>query len=658
MSERKIFVGRKAELEQFKKVLEDPKGQAVLVVGNRGMGKTWLVNKMAALAENHPDLKCGCVRYEVTPTDSVDSTMALMMDNAFEAAQVKEGSFVGTKRGLEQWRSLLNVVNIGDLAMSLRHDPAKNTREQFLERLQLVSERMPENGRAIFIIDPEKYMQDKSDYAWGLVISKLPSKVKFLFPQRQKGVLIRGEGLEGCNNVVRIPEGELRRFDEKTTDELVEITMSEKVGVVDAVKVRIRKSDRKPYTIGGAANLMAHTTIQMEYLAKYLTQEEVVGAQWRGICSNGEEAKRLFEAYAILEVGVPDEVAEAVSKLDADTLQNLWADNYLSGLLREEGYGKRIYHAILADYILEQISEAEAKQYHSRVVDVYRKKLADAKKQQIKPDALAAKRLAEHVLIFEGKKAFVEAFINESGKALQDLGFLDAFISLSEKAITYTAKGSKWEAILFCNLGLIYQKRANLDKAEQMFRKSLMIEKKLGRLKGMASDYGNLGGIYLRKDDLDRAEQMLKKSLEINEKLGQLENMAMDYGNLGAVYQTRADWDKAEEMHRQSLMIAQQLGLKHIVANDYGNLGLIHKRRGDLEKAEDMFRKSLEISDAGGMTELTANQYVNSGSIYKQRGDAEKTKEYLEKALELYKKIGILHMVEKVQRWMDELDSK
>jgi hypothetical protein len=31
MAEGKIFVGRKAELEQFKEVLKNPKGQAVLV---------------------------------------------------------------------------------------------------------------------------------------------------------------------------------------------------------------------------------------------------------------------------------------------------------------------------------------------------------------------------------------------------------------------------------------------------------------------------------------------------------------------------------------------------------------------------------------------------------------------------------------------------
>jgi len=36
MSEDKIFVGREDELKQFKKVLEDKRGQAVLVDGQAG----------------------------------------------------------------------------------------------------------------------------------------------------------------------------------------------------------------------------------------------------------------------------------------------------------------------------------------------------------------------------------------------------------------------------------------------------------------------------------------------------------------------------------------------------------------------------------------------------------------------------------------------
>jgi hypothetical protein len=41
MTADKIFVGRKAELEQFKKVIEDPKDQAVLIVGQARRKKRW-----------------------------------------------------------------------------------------------------------------------------------------------------------------------------------------------------------------------------------------------------------------------------------------------------------------------------------------------------------------------------------------------------------------------------------------------------------------------------------------------------------------------------------------------------------------------------------------------------------------------------------------
>ena len=85
------------------------------------------------------------------------------------------------------------------------------------------------------------------------------------------------------------------------------------------------------------------------------------------------------------------------------------------------------------------------------------------------------------------------------------------------------------------NLGLIYETRGDLDRAEQMHRKGLEIDEKLGRLEGMANQYGNLGLIYQTRGDLDLAEQMLRKSLEINEKLGRLEGVASQYGNLGLI---------------------------------------------------------------------------------------------------------------------------
>jgi len=107
--------------------------------------------------------------------------------------------------------------------------------------------------------------------------------------------------------------------------------------------------------------------------------------------------------------------------------------------------------------------------------------------------------------------------------------------------------------------------RGDLDRGEAMHRKSLEIEEKLGRLEGMASQYGNLGLIYQTRGDLDQAEAMLRKSLEINEKLGRLEGMAIQYGNLGSVYEQRGDPAKARDLWTKARDLFAQIGMPHMV---------------------------------------------------------------------------------------------
>ncbi|MCX5633332.1 MAG: tetratricopeptide repeat protein [Phycisphaerae bacterium] len=669
MNEKLIFVGRQEELEQFKKILQDPQGQAVLVIGQTGMGKTFLVDKMAEIAADHPDFKCFVLRYEVTPTDPANTIMAEIMDDAADAI---DSVINKVKKLFKRNKSKLAVVfNVGglipivgsrakavnDLVVSLtERDKAGNVREQFIEILQKLSDNMPDKSRAIFVIDPVGYMQKESDYAWGLVIRQLPPKIKFLFPQRPEDVLVKGEGLTKCNNIVRIPEGQLKRFDDKTIEELVKTQSQQVPEQENEMRIGTGRSDKSPYAVSGMLELIAKTGIKLDDLAQYLGQREVARAQWRGICNNSENAKQLFEGYAILEVGVPDEIIEYVSGLNSYQIQHLSADNYLKGLLREEGEGKRIYHSILTEYILGQMNDAEKKKQHSQAVKIYRGKLKKARAEQTKPDELAATRLPEHVLAAEGQEAFVSSFINECFSPLRTLGALDSCISLSERALQMVKKGSERQTMLLGNLGLIYQHRGELEKAEEMLKKSLQINEKLGRLKGMANQFCNLGNAYYMRGDLDKAEEMQKKALAIDEKLGRLDGMASDYGNLGIVYMARGDLDKAEEMHKKSLQIEEKLGRLEGIASEYSNLGIIYQMRGELDKAEEMHKKSLRISEKLGHQEGIATNYHNLGLIYQKRGDMKKAKEYWVKARDLFEKIGMPHRIKQVQGWIDSAE--
>jgi len=217
---------------------------------------------------------------------------------------------------------------------------------------------------------------------------------------------------------------------------------------------------------------------------------------------------------------------------------------------------------------------------------------------------------------------------------------------------------NKASAAALGNLGVVYWQRGELNKAEEMHKKSLEIAEKTGLQEIIASDYGNLGLIYQTKGDLDQAEDMHNKSLEIEKKLGRLEGMASEYGNLGHVYYVRGELDKAEEMLKKSLDINKKLGRLEGMANQYGNLGIVYYERGELDKAEEMYEKSLEVEKKLGRLEGMASDYGNLGLIYKQRGDIDKAREYWEKTLELFKKIGMMPEVEKVEGWIEGIDTE
>ena len=87
-------------------------------------------------------------------------------------------------------------------------------------------------------------------------------------------------------------------------------------------------------------------------------------------------------------------------------------------------------------------------------------------------------------------------------------------------------------------------------------------------------------------------------------------------------------------------------------------MGVIYAKRGDLEKAEQMYKKALEIDEKLGRREGIAIRYKNLGLIQQTRGDLSEARVYMKKALEIFRNIGIKPEIEKVQRFIDELDEQ
>lgn len=103
-----------------------------------------------------------------------------------------------------------------------------------------------------------------------------------------------------------------------------------------------------------------------------------------------------------------------------------------------------------------------------------------------------------------------------------------------------------------------------------MLHKCLGINELLGNSDVMARQYGNLGLIFRTRGDLDRAEDMHRKSIAMNESLHRKEGMANQYANLGLVYEARGDATNACAHWRKSRDLFAQIGMPHMVTQVEG----------------------------------------------------------------------------------------
>jgi len=109
---------------------------------------------------------------------------------------------------------------------------------------------------------------------------------------------------------------------------------------------------------------------------------------------------------------------------------------------------------------------------------------------------------------------------NLSGHILRRLGRLDEAMEAYQQVLKLADDDQSIQAVAYSNLGIIYQTRGDLDKAESFYLKSLKINEALGRQEGMANQYGNLGIIYKTRGDLDKACEAWQKSLALFTNIG------------------------------------------------------------------------------------------------------------------------------------------
>lgn len=196
-------------------------------------------------------------------------------------------------------------------------------------------------------------------------------------------------------------------------------------------------------------------------------------------------------------------------------------------------------------------------------------------------------------------------------------------------------------------LGLIYNARTQLDKAETSYQRALEINEKFfgNDHPSVAEVTNNLAKNDNAKANYADAERLAKKALSIREKVFGPDHylVAGALGTLGEIYLAQADYARAQSFSDRALEIAENsYGPDDLPYTDFASRsGRVHVRQGNYSRAEELFFPSLRTREtiAGKDSLQVADSLNDLAFLYLMKIDNTKSEQFYLQALALKEKI-------------------
>lgn len=170
-------------------------------------------------------------------------------------------------------------------------------------------------------------------------------------------------------------------------------------------------------------------------------------------------------------------------------------------------------------------------------------------------------------------------------------------------------------------LGKLYRKTRDLDRALQMYNEAYAIYKKLNDEEDMATILNESGVVFEYKEDFTEAIKRYNSSLAIREKKHDDVGIAYSYNFLGGVYTIQKKFAEAEDYLIKSLALRKKLKDSFSIALSYGDLGYMYKEQGQYAKAIEQYGFSNTIAVKMAFADLLLSNYKELSAIAEKKGD-------------------------------------
>ena len=185
----------------------------------------------------------------------------------------------------------------------------------------------------------------------------------------------------------------------------------------------------------------------------------------------------------------------------------------------------------------------------------------------------------------------------------------------------------------------IVWRTSSIEEAEAAFRRALDAARARGDRKTEAVTAGNLGVILFVQGRLAAAREQYEQGLRLHRELGNRRGEAAAMGNLGNVLLTQGRFTEAREHLERGLAMHRSNESRRGEADATGNLGIVFFSQGRLRQAWDHFERHLALSREIGNRQGEATARGNLGNVCYLQGRLEAAKEHHEQNLAMTREI-------------------
>ncbi|PKP39182.1 MAG: hypothetical protein CVT98_02870 [Bacteroidetes bacterium HGW-Bacteroidetes-15] len=184
------------------------------------------------------------------------------------------------------------------------------------------------------------------------------------------------------------------------------------------------------------------------------------------------------------------------------------------------------------------------------------------------------------------------------------LDLLDRSMQYAQSALEYYKEielqtGKSVGVTLSLNeIGGIYNKLGNYEKALEYTQMVLDINNRTGNVHGQAANHISLGIIFLDKGNYDLARKNLVEALSLKNEIGDSLDLAPLFRYLGQVEMQYGNTKKAYEYFSQSLSFAQKHRLIPDLSEAYLSLSLVFNKTGQFQKSLDAYKNYSSYKDS------------------------------------------------------------